>query len=268
MDRRSLLLRSSSLYGTIAFWVSISANFEDAPAAQIRTDDPRITASRVAVATAWGKLDCYLVRPVDKSKYRASVLVAHDKLGLTPHFEDVARRLAIEGFVALAPDFASRFGGTPVESSPALEVVGMETTQYLSEDITAAINWLKASANPNGNIGALGFGFGATGVNLAVSVAPDIRAAVTYYGHPPPLDQIARIKAALLMNFASHDQFIDPEIPPFMAAVKKAALRCEIFTYEDTQRGFDDDSAAAHYSAQAARLAWSRTTAFLNSTLA
>lgn len=268
MNRRSLLLRSSSLCGIIVLSAGIPAGTGDVQAAQVRADDPRIAASRVSIAAAWGKLDGYLVRPAGERKHRASVLVAHDRLGLTPHFEDVARRLAIEGFVALAPDFASRFGGTPGEPGPALEVVGMETSVYLSEDIAAAVSWLKASGNPDGGIGALGFGLGATGVNLAVSVTPDIRAAVTYYGHPPPLDQAARIKAALLMNLAGHDQFIEPEISPFVAAAGKAGLRYEIFTYEGTERGFDDDSAAAHYSAEPARLAWSRTIAFLDSTLA
>lgn len=268
MDRRSLLLRSSSLCGTLLMSGIIPARTADVQAAQTRADDPRIAASRVSIAAAWGKLEGYLVRPADDSKPRAAVLVAHDKLGLTPHFEDVARRLGIEGYVALAPDFASRFGGTPGEAGPALEVVGMETSANLSDDIAAAVDWLKASGNPDGAIGALGFGLGATGVNLAVSASSDIRAAVTYYGHPPPLERIARIKAALLMNLASHDQFIAPEIPPFAEAVRKAGLRCEIFTYEGTERGFDDDSAAAHYSPEAARLAWSRTIAFLGATLA
>jgi carboxymethylenebutenolidase len=237
-----------------------------ATAAQIAESDPRIHAARIAISTGWGKLDCYLARP-EETEAAPGVIVAHDKLGLTPHFEDVARRLAVEGFIVLAPDYASRFGGTPSEAGPALEVVGMEHPPFMIADTRIGFDWLRSAGKGGIKIGALGFGFGATGINLSLARIPDLRAAVAFYGHPPPPADVASIKASLLLNFAGKDQFIDPEIPEFIEALKKAGVSYEMFRYENTERGFDDDSAPAHYSKEAANVAWSRTIKFLRKAL-
>jgi carboxymethylenebutenolidase len=232
---------------------------------QVAPSDPRVVAARAAVAAKWGKLDCYVTRPASGHADSAAIIVAHDKLGLTPHFEDVARRLAVEGFAVLAPDFASRFGGTPTEPGPAIEVVGMETWADFAEDILAAVDFLKDAGA--GKIGALGFGFGGTGVNLAVISSAEIVAAASYYSHPPPADQVVKVHTALLLNFAGKDQFIDPEIQPFAAAAKHAGLEYEVFIYPDTVRGFDDDTAPSHYKPDSAALAWSRTISFFKTHL-
>ncbi|MEK1887689.1 MAG: dienelactone hydrolase family protein [Phyllobacterium sp.] len=240
---------------------------EHTSAAQIAADDLRIRSERVALDADWGKLACYFTRPNADTGRLPGVIISHDKWGLTPHFEDVARRLALEGFVALAPDYASRFGGTPTESGPALEVVGMVTKADMDADTQAALLWLKSNGKSSEKVGAVGFGLGATAIDAAVTKEPALNGAVIFYGHPPPLADVGNIKAPLMLNLAGKDQFVGPEVPAFVDAVKKANVKAEIFTYENTERGFDDDSDSAHYSAEAAKLAWSRTIEFLKATL-
>lgn len=268
-ERRALLARAARWFAgstLFAFFPSLLAA-NQATAAQIASDDPRISTKRVAINTDWGKLHCYIARPGTHTGFTPGVIVAHDKLGLTPHFEDVARRLAVEGFVALAPDYASRFGGTPSEAGPALDVVGMEHPPFMIADTRIGFDWLRSAGGSNIKIGALGFGFGATGINLSLTRIPDLRAVVAFYGHPPPVADVGSIKAALLLNFAANDQFINPEIPGFVEAMKTAGANYQMFVYENTERGFDDDSAPAHYVADAATLAWSRTITFLRAML-
>jgi carboxymethylenebutenolidase len=234
-------------------------------AAEVVADDPRIRTQRLAIGVQWGKLECYLARPIVDTAPLPAVIVAHDRLGLTPHFEDIARRLALEGFVALAPDYASRFGGTPSEPGPAIEVVGMTKDQDMAADTQVALQWLKAQGRQH--IGALGFGRGGTAISYAAARLPNLMAAAVYYGHPTPIADIGRLRVPLLFNLAGKDQFVDPEIPAFVEALKKANVKFELYTYEGTVRGFDDDSATAHYSPDAAKLAWLRTIAFLKAAL-
>jgi carboxymethylenebutenolidase len=236
-----------------------------AMSSQVSADDPRIQPQKLALTAEWGKLDCYLARPKIDGPL-PGVVVVHDKLGLTPHFEDVARRLALEGFIVLAPDYASRLGGTPSEPGPALEVVGMAKPLEMTADTQMSLLWLKE--NGAKGLGAVGFGFGGTAIGYAAPRLPDLMATVIYYGHPTPVADIGGLKVPILLNLASKDQFVDPEIPGFVEAMKAAGVRFELYTYEATVRGFDDDSAPAHYSAEAAKLAWSRTLGFLKSALA
>jgi carboxymethylenebutenolidase len=236
-------------------------------AAQIARDDPRIRTEKLMIDAGWGKLECYLARPKPDAGFLPGVIVAHDRLGLTPHFEDVARRFAVEGFVALAPDYASRFGGTPSEPGPALEVVGMTTSPDMTADTQMALRWLKENGGVQ-RAGAAGFGLGGTAIGYAAARLPDLMAIAIYYGHPTPLADIGGLKAPLLLNLAGEDQFVDSEIPGFVEAVKKTGVKFEMYRYDGTARGFDDDNAPVHYSADAAKLAWSRTVTFLKAALA
>ena len=267
MKRRVFLLDAAEcLAGMAAIATLPACHASDyASAAQVANDDPRLRTERVALNTDWGKLECYLARP-DDTKPRPGVVVAHDKLGLTPHFETVTRRLAVEGFIALAPDYASRFGGTPSEAGPALETVGMETRSDMAADTQVALVWLKSNVS-NGKIGAVGFGLGATAIDDLVTKGTALNGAVIFYGHPPSPADVGTIKTPLLLNLAGKDPFVDPDIPAFVDMVNKTGVKAEIFTYENTERGFDDDSNSARYSAQAAKLAWSRTIGFLKMTL-
>lgn len=269
IERRIFLLdMAKCLAGMATIAVLPSCHVSEyASAVEIADDDPRLHTERVALEADWGKLVCYLARPNVDTGHLPGVIVVHDKLGLTPHFEEVTRRLALEGFVTLAPDYASRFGGTPTESGPALEIVGMETKADMVADSQLALVWLKSNGGSGRKIGAVGFGLGATAIDDAVTKGAALNGAVIFYGHPPPLADVGAIKTPLLLNLAGKDRFVDPEIPAFVDMVKKTGVRVETFNYENTERGFDDDSNSAHYSAEAAKLAWSRTIQFLKLTL-
>jgi len=268
-ERRAFLTHGGSYFVALSITAALPLALVSgqATAAQIAADDTRIRAKRVAVDAQWGKLDCYFASPKADTAPLPAVIVAHDKLGLTPHFEDVARRLAIEGFIALAPDYASRFGGTPSESGPALEVVGMTKTVDMVSDTETALLWLKANTTSSEKIGAVGFGWGATAIDYAITRLPDLKAAAIFYGHPPPVADLGNIKAPLMLNFASKDQFVGPEIPGLVDALKKAGVKYEMFVYDNTEPGFDDETARTRYSAEAAKLAWSRTVGFLKAAL-
>ncbi|CCM76912.1 dienelactone hydrolase family protein [Rhizobium mesoamericanum] len=264
MKRRTFLVKTAEYVAGMAAMATLPSLVaeEFARAAQIPSDVRRLHTERLALDTDWGQLDCYLARPDDTAPH-PGVLVLHDKLGLTPHFEEVTRRLALDGFAALAPDYASRFGGTPTERGPALETVEMESRSNMLADTRSALGWLKSNGVSNGKIGAIGFGLGATAIDDLVTNGTDLDGAVIFYGHPPSITDAGAFRTPLLLNLAGKDQFVDPEIPAFVDLVRKTGLKAEIFTYENTERGFDDDSDGAHYSAGAAKLAWSRTIEFI-----
>jgi carboxymethylenebutenolidase len=233
---------------------------------KILPDDPRIRGERVTITTQPAGLQCYLARPANDAGKSGSIVVAHDKLGLTPRFENIARRFALEGFVALAPDFASRFGGTPSEPGPALEVVGMATWENMISDTQAALAWLATETGDTARLGAIGYGRGGTLVGQSSAKIPNLAVGVIFYGHVPVAD-ISAIKARLLLNYASEDQFINPDIPGVEDALRKAGVNYELYIYEGTQHAFDDE-ASGHYNPEAAALAWARTTEFLRSSFA
>jgi carboxymethylenebutenolidase len=269
MPRRTFLVLAANSLGGLTILAALPLLSSGTLRAQapVAVDDPRIRTETVALDADWGRLDCYLARPIADEANPPCVIVAHDKLGLTPYFESVARRLAAEGFVTLAPDYASRFGGTPAEPGPALEVVGMATWASMVADTQTALHWLTSNGQSSAKVGAIGFGMGATAISHAITKLPGLKAAVIFYGHPPPPSEVASIKTPLLLNFAGKDQFIDPEIPGSIDALKKAGVTYEVYVYENTVRGFDDDGDTAHYEAGAANLAWSRTIAFLKANL-
>jgi carboxymethylenebutenolidase len=268
VGRRPLLFLTARSLGTFAALLLLPSTACIVRAQeQIAADDPRIKSERVAIKTDWGSLDCYLARPAADTGHAAGVIVAHDKWGLTRHVEDVTRSLAVEGFVALAPDYASRFGGTPAEAGPAMEVVGMASWSDMIADTRTAAVWLMSGKRSSGKIGAIGLGLGGTAIGRVITSWPDLKAAVIFYGHPPPETKIAGIETPLLMNLAGKDPLVGPDVPAAVEALMKAGASYEIYVYDNTERGFDDDTASAHYVPEAARLAWSRTIAFLKEKL-
>jgi carboxymethylenebutenolidase len=234
-----------------------------AEVAQIASDDPRLRTERVEVDNHAGGLQSYSARPASSTAPRGSVLVIHDILGLTPHFENVARRFAVEGFGVLAPDYASRYGGTPAERGPAIEVVGMATWPEMIADTQAALAWLRAQEGANGKIAAAGYGLGASALGRAVSQAPDLAAAVLLYGRVPPLDQLEGVKAPLLLIYAGDDPAVDGDVPSYVDALKKAGLIPEVVTFPGVQHGFDDETASTRYAPEAAGFAWTKTVEFI-----
>jgi carboxymethylenebutenolidase len=254
-------------------WLAIAALSPMLPlpkalAAQVLPDDPRIVSDSPTIPTPEKGLQCYLARPASGGEKRAAVIVLHDYWGMRPHFQDIARRAAVEGFVALAPDYASRFGGTPDEKDPAREMVSMEEWRYMIADTQAAMQWLKARDDTNGRLAVIGFGWGGSAVGrLATKVHDGLNAGVVFYGKAPPIEDVPAITVPLLLNYAGDDTLVDPDVPAFVDALQDAGVNYEMFSYPGVKRAFEDDSGKSNYAADAANLAWSRTVEFLHRTL-
>ena len=262
-----------ALIGSMGDWFAVATllpmlPFPMALAGQVSADDPRIVSDTPTIATPEKGLQCYLARPASGSEKRAAIIVLHDYWGMRPHFQEIARRAAVEGFVALAPDYASRFGGTPDEKDPAREMVSMEEWRYMVADTQAAMQWLKQRDDTNGRLAVVGFGWGGSAVGRLATVVHDgLDAGAVFYGKVPPIEDVPAIKIPLLLNYAGDDAFVDADVPAFVDALRNAGVIYEIFSYPGVKRAFDDDSGKANYAADAANLAWSRTVDFLHRTL-
>ena len=190
----------------------------------------------------------------------------HENRGLNPYIEDVARRLAVDGFVAFAPDALTPLGGYPNDEEKAAQLFGQLDAAKRTEDLLAAAGFLKSRPECTGKIGAVGFCFGGTTVNMMAVRIPDLAAAVPFYGGQPSAADAARIKAPLLIHYAEKDERINAGWPPFEAALKANNVRYQAFTYPGTNHGFHNDT-TPRYDEAAAKLAWSRTLAFFKENL-
>lgn len=262
VNRRELLVALAiTAGGTILLpWSTASA-----PVAT--HDDPGIRVATAKIENRSGGLQSYLALPSAQGQI-ASVIVAHDALGLTPHFEDVTRRLAVEGFAVLAPDFASGYGGTPAEPGPAHEVVSMTTWDEWLADTRAAFNWLTIQPHSNGKVAAIGFGLGGSALGRIVFQMKVFTSAVLFYGRAPPLEEVRKIDTRLLLNYAADDPLVNPQVAAFEKALAKQNVDYQAFTYVGAQHGFEDNTVFAAYSQAAADLAWARTLDFLKRTTA
>ena len=187
--------------------------------------------------------------------------------GLNPHIEDIARRLALDGFMALAPDALTPLGGYPGDEDKARAAFATLDQAKTREDFLAAIGWLRARADGNGRLGAVGFCYGGGIVHWLATRLPGLNAAVPFYGNSPAPDQAALVKAPLLVQLAAVDERINAAWPTYEAALKAAGVRFEMHQYPGTQHGFNNDT-TPRYDAAAARLAWERTVGFFRRHLA
>ena len=240
---------------------ALSPNF--AAAQQVAPGDPRITATTFAFDSpkGYGKASGYLVKPAKASGDIPAVLVVHENRGLNPHIEDITRRLALDGYLAFAPDALFTLGGYPGDEDKARDLFGKLDQAKVKADFLAAAQLLKTQAGTNGRVGAVGFCFGGSVVNWLATQWPDLNAAVPFYGAAPDLDLVARIRAPLLLNFAGNDQRVNATWSPYEAALKEAHVRYEAFVYPGVEHGFNNDT-TPRYDAKAAALAWQRTLAF------
>jgi len=257
--------RFLSLTGEMVVGASLAITVApvSAKGAETASDDVRLKVGRVRVAKHAGGLHCYSARPASPRGPLGGVVVMHDILGLTPHYENVARRLALEGFAVLAPDYASRYGGTPAEPDPAREVVGMATWPEMTADTNAALAWLKMQDGSNSKVAAVGFGLGGSALGRAVAEAPDLAAAVVLYGRVPPLANVSAMRASLLLICAGEDSAVNADVPAFVDALRAAGQHPEVVTYPGVQHGFDDETQPTRYAPEAANLAWARLVQFL-----
>jgi carboxymethylenebutenolidase len=242
-----------------------------AEAQKIRPDDTRLHAEMVDFPSPRGngKGRGYLVRPVAKTPAKLpAVLVVHENRGLNPHIEDITRRIAVDGFLAFAPDALALAGGYPGDEDQARELFAKLDQAKTREDFVAAAESLKARPESNGKLGAVGFCYGGGVVNLlATRLGSDLEAGVAFYGMAPALEAVPGIKAGLLLQFAENDDRINASWPAYEAALKAAHVRYEAHVYPNTQHGFNNDT-TPRFDKEAAALAWRRTVDFLRWTLA
>ena len=239
-----------------------------AEAQQIAKDDQRISGKFVDYASpdGSGRMRGYLVAPANASGKLPGVLVVHENRGLNPHIEDIARRLAIDNFVAFAPDALFPLGGYPGDEDKARDLFSKLDQAKSRADFIAAANFLKGMPECSGKYGAVGFCYGGGIVNLLATRLPDLGAAVPFYGGQPATDDVAKIKAPLLIHYASDDERINAGWPAYEAALKASGAKYEAFIYPATQHGFNNDT-TPRYDKGAADLAWQRTVAFFNKNL-
>ena len=263
IDRREFLKRAALLTaGGLAMAQALLPRY--AAAQTISFTDPRIKARYVSYPSPGGNsgtLRGYLVAPAAQGPF-AAVLVIHENRGLNPYIEDVARRLATEGFLALAPDGLTPAGGYPGNDDDGRQLQASLDQAKLGTDMLNSARFLKAHPLSSGKLGAVGFCWGGGMVNrLAVELGADLQAGVPFYGAAPELSSVARIKAPLLLHFADKDPRINGMWPAYEAALKAAGVRYEAYRYPGTQHGFHNNS-TPRYREEAAKLAWSRTVAF------
>jgi carboxymethylenebutenolidase len=230
----------------------------------VGSDDTRIRAESVEFDSpkGYGKGRAYVVRPAAAKKKLPGILVVHENRGLNPHIEDIARRLALENFVAFAPDALFPLGGYPGDEDKARELFQKLDQTKTREDFVAAAAFLKTRPECNGKIGAVGFCYGGGMVSfLATRLGRDLAAGVAFYGSAPSLEDVPKIKAPLLIQSAENDERINASWPQFESALKAAKVKYERHLYPGTQHGFNNDT-TPRYDAAAAKLAWERTLAF------
>jgi carboxymethylenebutenolidase len=232
---------------------------------QVAKDDPRIKTEWATVSSPQGngEIKGYLVRPARAGKY-PGVLVVHENRGLNPYIQDVARRLGTDNFIAFAPDGLTSVGGWPGDNEAGGKLFGQVDRGKMGEDFIAAARWLKARSDVTGKIGAVGFCFGGGIVNmLSVRLGADLAAGVPFYGSQAPVADVPKIKAPLMLHYASLDERINKGWPPYEEALKANHVAYTMHMYEGANHGFHNDT-TPRYDEAAAKLAWSRTVEFFN----
>jgi carboxymethylenebutenolidase len=231
-----------------------------------KSDDPELLTETIHYAGKSGPMIAYLARPSGNMKHPA-VIVIHENRALQPHIKDVARRIALEGFVALAPDALSPLGGTPEKQEDAIPMFQKLDNEATIQDFTAAVKYLKTNPLTTGKVGCTGFCWGGGMTNQVAVNAPDLDAGVPYYGLQPKTEDVPKIKAPLLLHYAGNDERINKGIPEFEAALKNAKIEYHLYMYEGAQHAFNNDTNPERYNKEAADLAWKRTIAFFKEKL-
>ena len=271
LDRRGFLVQAQKFakVGITAagLLAALSPNF--AAGQQVPKDDARLKTERLSYPSPAGNgsVNGYLARPASAGTNKLpAVLVIHENRGLNPHIEDIARRLALDGFMAFAPDALTPLGGYPGDEDKARELFATLNQAKALEDFVAAAEWLNARPDASGKLGAVGFCYGGGIVHVLSSRLPQLNAAVPFYGNVPAPSEAAKVKAPLLVHHAAVDERINAAWPAYAAALKTAGVKYEEHQYPGTQHGFNNDT-TPRYDAAAAKLAWDRTMTFFKSRL-
>jgi carboxymethylenebutenolidase len=271
IDRRGFLDRAGkfAVGGTTAAMLLDALSPKFAEAQQVPPDDKRLKTEYATYdsPSGTGKMKGYLVRPASATGKLPSILVVHENRGLNPHIEDIARRLALDGFMAFAPDALTPLGGYPGSEDKARELFPKLDQTKTREDFVTAAHWLRNRPDSTGKLGAVGFCYGGGIVNMLATRVPELAAGVPFYGNQAPIADVPKIKAALLIQYAEQDERINAGWPAYEEALKANKVRYEGYIYPGTQHGFNNDT-TPRYDANAAKLAWSRTVAHFKKYLA
>ncbi len=272
MDRRGFLRQAERFAKAgvtgAAILASLSPNF--AAGQQVKPDDGRLKTEWITVPSpsGSGNIRGYLARPASAGGNRLPmVLVIHENRGLNPHIEDITRRIALDGFMAFAPDALTPLGGYPGDEDKARAAFATLDQAKTREDFLASVAWLRARADGNGKMGAVGFCYGGGIVHWLSTRLPDLNAGVPFYGNSPAPEDSARVRAPLLVHLAAVDERINAAWPAYEAALKAAGAKVTMVQYPGTQHGFNNDT-TPRYDAAAAKQAWDRTIAFFRTNLA
>jgi carboxymethylenebutenolidase len=271
LSRRGFLDQAARLAGSPAAAAGLLAALSPqfVRAQQVAPNDPRIVTRQQAFDSPQGngQVRGLLARPAGAAGRLPAVLVVHENRGLNPHIEDIARRLAVAGYLAYAPDALAHLGGYPGDEDKARALFGTLNADRTRADFIAASGALLALPEGTGKVGVVGFCFGGGMANYLATQVGDLACAVPFYGGQPPASEVSRIRAPLLLHYAGEDERINAGWPPYEAALKSAGKRFDAHMYPGVQHGFHNDT-TPRYDADAARLAWSRTLAFFRTHLA
>jgi len=270
ISRRDFMDGATAIAGSAAAASTLLATLKSdyAKAETVPANDPRLVTETVSYDAGGTKINGQLVRLKEKGK-RPAVIVVHENRGLMPHIQDVARRVALEGFLVLAVDMLTPYGGTPMDNEDKAReafAANIKPDETASR-IAAAVPFMEKHAESTGKVGAVGFCWGGGMVDRVAILSPNLAAGVAYYGPIPPLDKVADIKAPLLLHYAGLDTNVNPKIPEFEAALKANNKKYTLYMYDNVNHAFNNDTAGPRYNKEAADLAWGRTIAFLKENL-
>jgi carboxymethylenebutenolidase len=268
LSRREFLDRLARLVGSSSAAIAVLPFLGgDYSSQSVTQDDDRLTISQAEWEADGTRVTGYLAR-LKGGEQRPGVIVIHENRGLNPHIQDVARRLALEGFLALAPDMLSPLGGTPSDESRAREMLRSLDPEETLVGLAAAVPFLAGHPESTGKVGAVGFCWGGGYANQLAAAGTSLAASVPYYGRQLPVEEVPNITAPLCLHYAGLDERINAGIPDYEAALNANNKTYEIYIYEGASHAFNNDTNAARYNKEAADLAWSRTIAFLKKHLA
>jgi carboxymethylenebutenolidase len=262
---KKLVILTGSTAAAMAILPLLEVNY--AQAATIQQEDERLMTEYITYpGDGTDIMRAYVARPKKKGKY-STVMIIHENRGLNKHIEDVTRRAALEGFLAIAPDALSPMGGAPEDADKAREMFGKLDAKKTITNFAKAFEYLKTRKDCNEKFGAVGFCWGgAMANNLAVNV-PELLAAAPFYGRQPEAVDVPKIKASLQLHYAQMDERVNAGIPAYEEALKAAKVNYQVFIYEGAQHAFHNDTAPTRYNEAAAKLAWSRTMEFFKEKL-
>ena len=266
MDCREFLKKLTLLAGGAASGLLPLLEYDQAQAETISRDDPRLDAGYLAYPGKTGQIRAYWAGEKAGGK-RPGVIVIHENRGLNPHIEDITRRMALEGFYTLAPDALSPLGGTPANPDEARDLIGKLDISRTVDNFIAAVQYLTTHPKTTGRVGVVGFCWGGAMANQLAVRAQDIQAAVPFYGMPPALTEVPKIKTSLLLHYAGLDERINKAVPGYEAALKSARIDYKLYMYEGADHALLNDTNASRYHPAVADLAWKRTIEFLNEKL-